>query len=64
MAGRGRGRGGQSLSFNLPSFGSGESMPSVTLQPPPLYPVCKLIQFYLNSLLFKNSSLRLDDYFI
>ncbi|XP_012556668.1 DNA-directed RNA polymerase III subunit RPC7-like isoform X1 [Hydra vulgaris] len=57
MAGRGRGRGAQSLSFNLPGLGSGDSMPSVTLQPPPLYPI-------LHHRVTPLSSTEVDEYML
>lgn len=48
MAGRGRGRGRGNLSFDIGHLGlSGQSLPRVTLEPPPTYPVSTLIAVYL-----------------
>lgn len=48
MAGRGKGRGKASMSFDVSrlGFGAGEGLPKASVQPPPLYPVSTIVMFF------------------
>ncbi|CAD5116948.1 DgyrCDS5788 [Dimorphilus gyrociliatus] len=54
MAGRGRGRGGRGVSFNIDQlgFGRGEALPKATLQPPPTFPNVTQVDKILKKLEF------------